>query len=150
DLAPDFLNQLPDESAVISCGENETSGAGPRKFENFTDEITDSFDLFSDAGGDLRSIFGRAVLDVRHLGRHADDIQRILYVVQDGAGELADNCQSFALQDFPEVLDVELAEAIADFAQQRHGQCRGTLHQLQHLDARNSIDGGAAPGNGAG
>ena len=91
--------------------------AATGEFKDVADHVVDAPDLFADAFLGLRAFFRRGAGHAGDFGGKADDGQRRFQVVDDGAGEIADDGEALGLHDFAEVELVEFAEAAADFVQ---------------------------------
>jgi len=149
EFGTDFLHQLANEFPVIHRRKDHARRAAHGEFENLANQIADALDLFADADLRLLAEFGRALLHAGHLGRDADDVQRVLQVMNDGTGKTTDHGQPLRLQDLTEVLSIELTQALADFPQQPERECRRLLDQPQHLLRRNEVNGGRLSGDRA-
>jgi len=70
--------------------------------------------------------------------------------MDDRAREPAHDGQPLRLNDFAQVLAVELAQPVADLPQENQGQSRRTRHEFEHLFAPEEINFGGFACHGAG
>jgi hypothetical protein len=88
------------------------------------------------------------VLAARELGGEADDLERVLEIVHDGAGEAPDDGEALGLDDLVEVFLVERPHPVAEFADQVEGQAGPVVEELEQLVAAEENRGGVGLGAG--
>jgi hypothetical protein len=100
-----------------SCG-------APRVFKDIGDHAADAIDLLLNTClGQSSGLCGRFRL-ARHVRRDADDRQRVLQIMDDGAGESAHQRHALRLNHFSDVLPIELAHALRDLAHHAERELR--------------------------
>ncbi len=101
----------------------------------------------------LRPHRRRGAVAARELGGEADDLQRILEIVHDRAGEAANDREPLGLDDLAEVFVVQRAHPVVDVAADLEREPRLAVEQPEKFlavdETRLGVDGGAR-GGGAG
>ena len=143
-FARGFLAKLLDdglhEDAVILGHKHDGVGIAAGEFQDVVHHAGDAIHLARDALLGVSARLERGRVGAAHLGGDADDGKGILQVVNDGTGEAPDQRHAFGQEHFAQVLLVELAQAPADFLEQRHAQSRRAREQRHQIRARHKID----------
>lgn len=113
-------------------------------------KVVDALHLGTDLAGGLCSEFSRKTGCGKQLGIQADDLQRVLQIVDDGSRKLTDHRQTFRLHDLVHEDTIEVAQAMADELKQVHGQFRGTADEVKHGVALEEMHNRGLGGHGAG
>ena len=145
-----FLQQVLKKQPVAHRGGHERGVRALGEFQDFVDHLADPIDLFANARlafpPGLRPAFGHT----DQLRREPDDVQRVLEVMDDGAGEPADQRQALGLEHLPDVLPVGFPQAVADHPDEGEGNLRGGFQHFDHDAAREEINDGLGFGDGGG
>ena len=148
DFGADIFDELFDEVRVIGARQDNGGGRAAREFEQFVDHVAKPVNLFADAVFAGLAHFRRGVFHRRHFRRDADDVERVLEVVNDGPGEAADEREAFRLEDLLGVLMIEIAHAQAELLHQTDRQTRRARQNPEQIVAQDEINLGVRLGRG--
>jgi len=137
DLGSELLDNLLHVGGVIGLGQHIGALRTACELQQFIDHVAEAIDLFPDPvfGGQPQRGWGG--FGAAHFGGDTDDVEGVLEVVDDGAGEPAYERETFGLEDLADVLSVEIAHAEAELAHEADGHFGGVFESVKHFLPRN-------------